>query len=507
MAQLRDLSSTIKNYSMDSIEVKITHITHAELLRRKAKSLGMRTDQISRAGAEDHVVALSQAGTHVVAPWHFGPITAGKPAKKIGEVPLEWCYGNGVLLDFSQTKKPGEVITTDDLKKELSRINYFLKPMDIVMIRTGAEEYEDDPKFEEMGSGLIKESLMWLLDQGIKSIGTDACTLDIPVPRMVEELKQGNREAFFPVHYAGRKKEYIQVLKLSNLKSLPKPYGFKVAMFPINIDDGAGGWTRAVSIEDNEGITKMPQLLDLSVPIMSQSMEKNEIGLSHITHHEGARRLAKRYGISLKLLPTSDLYASDEVSCSSHAGTHMDAPLHFGRIVEGKPARTVDQVPLERCYGDGVLLDFSHKKPTDPITAVELMVELDRIGYTLKPGDIVLIRTGAEDHFFNNPNFSEIATGLSGEALMWLFNKGIIMMGTDSYTLDIPISIMTQNFKAGDQAGYFAVHRGSVLKESGHLEKLHNLKKLPRPFGFKVAMFPIKLENCTGAWTRAVAIL
>jgi kynurenine formamidase len=97
--------------------------------------------------------------------------------------------------------------------------------------------------------------------------------------------------------------------------------------------------------------------------------------------------------------------------------------------------------------------------------------------------------------------------GLSGEALMWLFNKGIIMMGTDSFTMDISINVMTQKLKAGDESAYFAVHKGCVIKESSHVEKLYNLKKLPRPFGFKVAVFPIKLENCTGAWTRAVAIL
>ena len=56
-----------------------------------------------------------------------------------------------------------------------------------------------------MGSGLAKESLMWLLDQGMKLIGTDAFTLDIPVPKMVEELKKGSKEAFFPIHYAGGK--------------------------------------------------------------------------------------------------------------------------------------------------------------------------------------------------------------------------------------------------------------------------------------------------------------
>jgi len=507
VVKVRDLSYTMKNYSFEPNEVKITHLSHAASARRQAKRVGLPIDQVAAFGANDHVITLSHAGTHVDAPWHFGPTSEGKRAKKIDEVPLEWCFGNGVLLDFSKTKKPGEAISTEDLKKELQRINYTLKPMDILLIRTGAEDYEDDPRFAEMASGLVKESLMWLLDQGIKLIGTDAYTLDIPIPRMVEELKKGNKEAFFPVHYAGREREYIHAEKLSYLKSLPQPFGFQVAMFPIKIEEGAGGWARAVAIEGEGTLTKKPELLDLSVPIMSQSMERYEITVDHITHEEGARRLAKRFGIPMAMLPTPDLYANDEVSCSSHAGTHVDAPWHFGPVVEGKPARTIDEVPLEWCYGDGVLLDFSHKQAYDPITAIDLMNQLDRIGYALKPQDIVLIRTGAEDCYFDNPNFNEIASGLSGDALMWLLDKGILMMGTDSFTLDISIDIMSQKLKAGDKAAYFPVHKSHIVKDSCHAEKLYNLKKLPRPYGFKVAMFPIKLEKCAGAWTRAVAIL
>jgi kynurenine formamidase len=103
VAKITDLSSTVKNFSLRSDEVKITHSLHEEGRRNRAKTLRLRRDQILRGGAHDHVEALSRAGTHVDAPWHFGPVTAGRPAKKIDEVPLEWCYGDGVLLDFSQT--------------------------------------------------------------------------------------------------------------------------------------------------------------------------------------------------------------------------------------------------------------------------------------------------------------------------------------------------------------------------------------------------------------------
>ena len=475
-----------------------------------ARGLCLPADLIGPFCANDNVETLSHAGTHVDAPWHFGPVVEGKPAKKIDEVPLEWCYGNGVLLDFGQTKKSGETISTEDIQKELQRIGTTLKPMDIVLIRTGAEDFFDkDPNFGATGSGLGRESLMWLLDRGIKLIGTDAFTLDIPIPKMVEKLKKGNKAAFFPIHYAGREREYIHAEKLSNLKTLPKPHGFKVAMFPIKIEGGAGGWARAVAIEGEGTLTQKPEILDLSVPLMAEAMEGTyyQNRIDHYTHVEEARKFAKMFGLNLDMLPSPQFYANDFVSIPKSRRDASQAPWHFGPMSEGKPSKTADQLPLEWCYGDGVLLDFSHKKPNDPITAVELMKELERIGYDLKPGNIVLIRTGAEDHYFMDPNFCEVATGLSGDALMWLFGKGIRTMGTDSFTLDISIQIMSQKLKAGDRAAYFPVHCGSVVKESCHAEKLFNLKKLPRPHGFKVAMFPIKLENCSAGWTRAVAIL
>jgi kynurenine formamidase len=36
---------------------------------------------------------------------------------------------------------------------------------------------------------------------------------------------------------------------------------------------------------------------------------------------------------------------------------------------------------------------------------------------------------------------------------------------------------------------------------------LANLDKIPKPYGFKVAVFPIKIVKASAAWIRAVAII
>ena len=507
MVKITDLSSTLKNFSMDALEVKIRHISHAENLRKRAAAKGAGLDQVAFAGADDYIFARTHAGSHVDAPWHFGPIVEGKRPKKIDEVPLEWCYGNGVLLDFSKSKKPGEEIRVDDLKDELQRIKYNLQARDIVAIRTGAEDHGDDPKFEEMASGLNKQSLLWLLDQGIRMIGTDSYTLDIPIPRMVEKLRGGNPNAFFPVHYGGREREYIHAEKLYNLKSLQRPFGFKIAIFPIKIEGASGSWTRPVAIEGGESVTKATDLLDLSVPIMAHAVDRNDTQIEYFTHREGARRLAKRFGLHLGLLPDPYLWATEDVLCSSQAGTHVKSPWHFGPGGENAPAKTIDQVPLEALYGDAVLLDFSQKKAADTIRAIDLKKKLDRIGYALKEGDIVLIRTGAEDYIFNDPNYYRLAPSLSGEGLGWLLDQGITTLGSDTLLGEEKTAAETPTSSKrmkGKDASIPTLLRG---REICCVEKLGNLKKLPRPFGFKVALFPIKLDNCSAGWTRAVAFL
>jgi cyclase len=66
---------------------------------------------------------------------------------------------------------------------------------------------------------------------------------------MAEALKSGKQENFFPVHYAGRDREFCLVHKL-NLSGLPGARGFKVAAFPVKIEGCGASRTRAVALVD-----------------------------------------------------------------------------------------------------------------------------------------------------------------------------------------------------------------------------------------------------------------
>jgi kynurenine formamidase len=153
-------------------------------------------------------------------------------------------------LDFTH-KQPGDGINAEDIIRELDRIGYTLKPFDIVLIHTGSSKHFGKPNYAFQQPGLTREATEWLVDQGIKLIGIDAWGLDRPFDRMAVDAKSGNSQ-FWEAHLLGREKEYCQIEKLCNLDQIPRPYGFKVSAFPVNIRGESAGWSRVVAIIEEE---------------------------------------------------------------------------------------------------------------------------------------------------------------------------------------------------------------------------------------------------------------
>jgi kynurenine formamidase len=192
------------------------------------------------------VVTLStHSGTHVDAPLHYGPAARGH-TRTIDEVPLEWCYGTGVLLDFREHDRVAG-ITRPDVEKELARIGHKLEPLDIVLVMTGTELKE--PGYENRHPGLRVDATEFLVDSGVKLIGIDAWGLDRPFEVMIEDAQAG-RAQFWESHLLGRRKEYCQIERLTNLAALPRPTGFLVSAFPFKLERASAGWARVVAIVD-----------------------------------------------------------------------------------------------------------------------------------------------------------------------------------------------------------------------------------------------------------------
>ncbi len=243
-----DLSDTIANGTVEPLRHVIEYTGHEEGALQAAKLFKLKNSDFpdSKAWSTEKVTLYTHSGTHLDAPYHFGPTSGGERAKTIDEVPLEWCFGNGVVLDFSD-REAGYLITEDDIKNTLIKIKYEIKPFDIVFIRTDVWKKFGEPGYQNLHPGMSEEATLWLIDQGVKVMGIDAWGWDRPFPVMAEEYKQGVEGKLWAGHFAGKQKEYCHIEKLTNLDKLPTT-GFKVACFPIKIKDASAGWTRVVAI-------------------------------------------------------------------------------------------------------------------------------------------------------------------------------------------------------------------------------------------------------------------
>src|SRR5512143_1098812 len=212
----------------------------------------------------------------------------------------------------------------------------------------------------------------------------------------------------------------------------------------------------------------MTRIIDLSVPLDDKAPEPFPAKIERIGHEEGAVRVGRAFiyrktdpwhvklvklvkymtgsrRIDGKSFPDAQFLSHETVTASVHCGTHVDSPFHFGRESEGAPSKTIDLLPLEWCYGDAVMLDMSGLTPGSEITPEMLEAALKEKGYSLQPGDIVLIRTGA-DKYFGRPDYFARFSGLSRAGLEYLLGKGVRTIGTDAASLDRPFSKMVEDY-------------------------------------------------------------
>ncbi len=245
---------------------------------------------------------------------------------------------------------------------------------------------------------------------------------------------------------------------------------------------------------------------DLNVPIEDCPSEPMPPKIQYQTHEASAVQMASFFGATPKDLPNGMGWANEVVSLITHAGTHVDAPWHYYPTSAGKKAQTIDELPLEWFYGDGVVLDMRHKEKGGVISVNDLEDALANINYVLKEGDIVLIHTGT-DKLWGNPDYFNSGSGVSAEATRWLIAQGIKVMGIDTWGWDQPFWAQKERFKeTGDASIIWEAHRVGIETPYCQIEKLANLDQLPSPIGFKVSCFPVKIKGASAGWTRVVAM-
>src|SRR2546423_9433210 len=176
-------------------------------------------------------------------------------------------------------------------------------------------------------------------------------------------------------------------------------------------------------------------MIDLSAPIVASPPETPDALRTEIElrgHAQGARDIEALLGVPPRLLRNGEGWAVEDFTrLGTHNSTHVDAPWHYNSTIDGERAETIDELPLEWFFSDGVVLDMTRKGDGDPVTSDEVEAELGRIGYELKPLDIVLVRTGRDAHY-EEPDYMIRGPGVTAEATHWLYDRGVRVMGIDA---------------------------------------------------------------------------
>ncbi len=265
------------------------------------------------------------------------------------------------------------------------------------------------------------------------------------------------------------------------------------------------------------------QIIDLSLPIDDTLKETHAAKIDRISHEQGVEHFnwvlmtkqpngQERFDKGERIITSDDvpdgqLLSLEIVHSSVHMGTHVDAPFHYGSDCEGRPSKCINDLPLQWCYSDGVVLDFTKKKHPETINKQDVVNVLKKINYKLKSLDIVLFSTGA-DKMVGTPEYISKYIGVEPEAVEYLLDQGIKMMGVDTLGLDRPCFEMFKEFlETKDKSLLWPSHFLGRKREFAHMERLGNLDKIPKPFGFKVSCFPVKVRNAGAGWARVVAII
>jgi kynurenine formamidase len=250
------------------------------------------------------------------------------------------------------------------------------------------------------------------------------------------------------------------------------------------------------------------RLVDLSAPIEPSPEDLPEPLRTEIEfedHAVGAAQVEALMGVPSRLLRDREGWATETFTrFGTHNSTHVDAPWHYNSTIGGERAQAIDELPLDWFFSGGVVLDMTAKEDGDAVDVPDVEAELGRIGHELKERDIVLVRTG-RDAFYGQPDYIARGPGVTAAATLWLYERGVRVMGIDAWGWDVPLHMQAQEALERDEPGIFWAAHQCDLPYS-QIERLVNLGELP-PTGFRVACFPLRIAGASAAPARVVGIL
>ncbi len=195
-------------------------------------------------------------------------------------------------------------------------------------------------------------------------------------------------------------------------------------------------------------------------------------------------------------------YAANAFSSPEHGGTHLDAPIHFA-----ENRHTTDQIPLNQLIAPAIVIDVADSAARNPDYQLSRsdVLAFEQAHGRIRPGTIVLLRTGWSQHWPNRRAYLGDDTPGDASRLhfpsfgvdaarMLVEERGVAVLGADVASID------------HGQSRDFLVHRTAAARNVPGLENLTNLDQLP-PTGAIVIALPMKIQGGSGGPLRAVAIV
>jgi len=221
----------------------------------------------------------------------------------------------------------------------------------------------------------------------------------------------------------------------------------------------------------------MTRIVDLSVAIGEDTLSPPSVGLqlTLTSYHRGP-----------------GYWQSSKIEMLLHTGSHVD----FTKHVQADGETAVD-VPLDRVFGDALIVDLSFAGPNHEIS----LKDLENHAPQIRPGDIVLVRTDwTEKHWGDFPTYYLESPYCSPEAAQWLVDRGAKAIGFDCFS---EYCARLPDFTSED----FIIHK--IILENGSIlmQQLTNFSQLPTQGRFSFFGPFIKIRGAEGSPARFFALL
>ncbi|MGA2991613.1 MAG: cyclase family protein [Candidatus Korobacteraceae bacterium] len=178
-------------------------------------------------------------------------------------------------------------------------------------------------------------------------------------------------------------------------------------------------------------------------------------------------------------------YIMHNVNMVSHIGTHIEAPYHLF-----KDRDDLAKMPLELLMGKAVILDLRQVPRASAVSLAQVKSAAGKAG-GIHRGDIVFCNLGGAP-FYGTDDY-RLTPYFVPEAIAWLVDQGMKMMGVDATGVEVPGS--------EEHVNHSALFKNNVPL----IENLANLNSL-RQSRVEVYALPIAVRGLEAFPLRVIAI-